>query len=81
MSLLDACICIQNTHRYPYKTRIYSIWVFCMHMHVSKRHIYRYAFKVFSEKQYIGLEPIYHEPILKQMANHSVEMHLYVGIV
>ena len=38
-------------------------------------------FKVFSEKEYIELEPIYHEPILKQMANHSVGVHLYVGIV
>ena len=66
MCLLDACICVQNTH------------ILC-----TKHAYYRYAYKVFSEKQYIGLEPIYHEPILKQMANRSVGLgvHLYVGIV
>ena len=31
---------IQNAHRYAYKTRILYIWVFCMHIHASKRHIY-----------------------------------------
>ena len=31
-------ICVQNTHRYAYKTRIYM--VFCMRIHASKRHIY-----------------------------------------
>ena len=47
------------------------ICVFCTHIYacfVCTTHIY--AFKVFSEKYYIGLEPIYHKPILKQMANH-----------
>ena len=69
MCLLDACICIQNT---PY------ICVFCTHIYACFVRIYIrvlyvrhiYVFKVFSEKYYIGLEPIYHEPILKQMANH-----------
>ena len=69
MCLLDACICIQNT---IYMRVLYAyICVFCTHIYtcfVCTTHIY--AFKVFSDKYYIGLEPIYHEPILKQMANH-----------
>ena len=77
MCLLDACICIQNTHIYACFVRTYMrvlyayICVFCTHIYtcfVCRTHIY--VFKVFSEKYYIGLEPIYHEPILKQMANH-----------
>ena len=58
--------------------RIYSICVFCTHIYACFVRIYTrlkdtyiYAFKVFGEKYiYIGLEPIYHEPIFKQMASH-----------
>ena len=54
MCLLDACICIQNTHIYGCFVRIsmrvlYAyICVFCTHIHASKRHLY--TFKVFGEK-------------------------------
>ena len=79
MCLLDACICIQNTHIYACFVRIcmrvlyayiYACFVriYIYTCFVCTTHIY--AFKVFSDKYYIGLEPIYHEPILKQMANH-----------
>ena len=46
MCLLDACICIQNTHIYGCFVRIsmhvlYAyICVFCTRIHASKRHIY-----------------------------------------
>ena len=53
-------ICVFCTHIYACFVRIY---IRVLYVHI-------YAFKVFSEKYYIGLEPIYHEPILKQMANH-----------
>ena len=74
MRVLYAYLCVFCTHIYACFVRIYMrvlytyICVFCTHIHASKRHIYIYAFKVFGEKY--TLEPIYHEPIFKQMANH-----------
>ena len=77
MCVLDACICIQNTHIYACFVRISMcvlypyICVFCTHIHASQRHIYMRLIKVIGEKYtWDYIEPIYHEPNFKQMANH-----------
>ena len=63
MRVLYAYVCVFCTHIYMRVLYAYIYTCFVCTTHI-------YAFKVFSDKYYIGLEPIYHEPILKQMANH-----------
>ena len=66
MRVLYAYLFVFCTHIYAF---FYAhICVFCTHIHASKRHIYMHLKCLV--KIDIVLEPIYHELVFKQMANH-----------
>ena len=81
MCLLDACICIQNTHIYACFVCI-SMRVLYAYICVFFTHIYACFVRIYTRlKDTYIIEPIYHEPIFKQMANRiTLVMALLIKI-